>query len=352
MDNDVVTDGYHSSAQRADEMRRKYEHLGRSRRPLTYDIAVEPEFEPWREWIDAQLSHLPLVAAVNLERRLWLDESHWPSIIELAAGAALRSAGYTIVYEQEWDGLTPDWTAVDTAGQPVLFVEAHTDQPPPQTYARIRGWHDLEQRIANIPVGVVLALKGNGRVRPRPPDGKTAKRIALDLKARLLASAHVTSVSTCGYTFVVLTDRYGFPLQAPRPLHAQLAPPSEIAGPVHASRLTQAVDEKVRKYAALADRFQVPLVAAVGAHRFTGVGIEEVDTLLTGEPVISFQYNVGDQFIGEQTVNLGHIPRWTMPAQLSGLLWLHNQPPFAATARPNPVAALPFPAVLAASTRC
>ncbi|WP_169454361.1 hypothetical protein [Catelliglobosispora koreensis] len=99
----------------------------------------------------------------------------------------------------------------------------------------------------------------------------------------------MTSVSSCGSRFVVLADRFGFPLGSARPLHAQLAAPSEIAGPVHASRLTDAVDEKVKKYAGLAGRCQVPLVAAVGAHRFTGVGRHEVDNLLAGEPTISFQ---------------------------------------------------------------
>lgn len=31
---------------------------------------------------------------------------------ELAVGAGLRAAGLSMAYEQSWDGLTPDWTAL------------------------------------------------------------------------------------------------------------------------------------------------------------------------------------------------------------------------------------------------
>nr|WTA68904.1 hypothetical protein OHB51_07025 [Micromonospora sp. NBC_00855] len=114
-----------------------------------------------------------------------------------------------------------------------------------------------------------------------------------------------------------------------------LAAPSGVAGPVDAARLTRAVNDKVRKYAELADRYEVPLVVAAGAHRFTRVDLDDVDRLMAGEPTISFQFNIGDAFIGTQKINLAHPPRWVMPADLSALLWIDNQPPFAATARPN-----------------
>lgn len=77
------------------------------------------------------------------------------------------------------------------------------------------------------------------------------------------------------------------------------------------------------------------LVVAVGAHRFTGVDLSDVDRLLAGEPTVTFQFNLGDNFIGKHQFNPGHPARWTMPAGLSGLLWLDNQPPFDATIRSN-----------------
>jgi len=70
---------------------------------LTYDIAVEPQYEPWRVWIDEQLSYLPLAAA-NFERRLWLDESHRPSIIELAADYGSTKSRPGLSFEERTRG--------------------------------------------------------------------------------------------------------------------------------------------------------------------------------------------------------------------------------------------------------
>ncbi|MGI5151444.1 hypothetical protein ACQEVC_34610 [Plantactinospora sp. CA-294935] len=318
----------------------RYANRPRSGRPLTYDIATLEQYEPWRLWLDAQLALLPAADAQMFEGKLWLDESHWPSIFELAAGAALRTSGYDVVYEREFDGKTPDWTALNEDGSPAMFVEVHTDQPSKETYGRIRGWQSLNQLIAKIPVGVVVALAGSPNGPPRPPDAGTAKKLVKELRSRLLRSPLTSSVHAHGYTFVVRANRFG-PLNSPNAPYAFFEAPSGIAGPVTAERLRREVDGKVRKYAAIAERYDVPLVVAVGAHRFTGVDLDDVDRLIAGQAVITFQFNPGDTFIGDRTINLAHPPRWTMPPELSGLLWLNNHPPFEATARLNSQAARP-----------
>ncbi|GLY97446.1 hypothetical protein [Actinoplanes sp. NBRC 103695] len=319
----------------------KYAHRRRSDRQLTYDIAVSEEYEPWRRWLDDQVALLPARDADAFARNLWLDEHHWPSIFELAAGAALRGEGYDIAYERRFEGLTPDWTVLNWDGSPAMFVEVHTDQPAKETFGRIRGWHVLDQYIAKIPVGVVVALVDRTNVPLRPPDARTAKKIVEVLRSRLLGSARTSSVDAHGYRFVVLADRFG-PMTSPNAPYAFFAAPSGIAGAVDATRLTRAVEGKVRRYRALADHYDVPLVVAVGAHRFTGVDLSDVDRLLAGEPTVTFQFNLGDTFIGKHQFDPGHPARWSMPAGLSGLLWLHNQPPFEATIRPNPDAVRPM----------
>jgi hypothetical protein len=318
---------------------------GRSpeRRQLTYDIAVEATYEPWRRWYDEQLALLPTAQANALAGRMWLDEHFWPVTFELAAGAAIRDAGYSAAYEQDHGGLTPDWTALTPQGELAFIVEVHTDQPSKETFGRIRAWKGLEQRIAKIPVGVVLALEGNGHLEPSPPPAGTAKRITQDLRTRLLGSTRTARIRTQGYTFVVLADRFGYPMQSPNGLYAQFAAPSGVAGPVDANRLAEAVDAKVRRYAALASARSVPLVVAVGAHRFTRVDLDDVDDLLAGSATMSFQFNIGDTFIGENTVNLAYPRQWTLSPDLAGLLWLHNQPPFGSTARRNAQARRPMP---------
>ncbi|MGN9767438.1 hypothetical protein ACTMS2_20030 [Micromonospora sp. SD12] len=305
-------------------------------RQLTYDIAVDPGFEHWRRWYGAQLALLPIPQADALARRLWLDEHFWPVTFELAAGAAIRSAGYTAVYEHDHGGLTPDWTAHAPSGELAFLIEVHTDQPAKETFGRIRAWKALERRIAEIPVGVVLVLQGTRHLAPKPPDAGTAKKIAREVRARLLDGPGTSKIHAHGYTLAVLADRFGRPLQSANGIRAQFAAPSGVAGPVDASRLVKAVDEKVSKYADLANHHNVPLVIAVGSHRFTSVDLADLDDLLAGASTIGFHFNVGDTYIGTKTVNPARPTQWTMPTNLAGLLWLHNQPPFNATARPNP----------------
>jgi hypothetical protein len=319
------------------EHRRRFGALPPDRRQLTYDIAAEPHFESWREWYDEQLAVLPQADADKLARRLWLDESFWPVTIELAAGAALRNAGHDVVYERAYFGLTPDWTAIDRQGRPLLFVEAHTDQPKPDTFGRLRAWRALELRVAKIPVSVVLVLKG-GNVPPKAPDSGTAKKVAQEVRRRLLASPHTSRIDAYGYTFVQ------YPARSANGIHAQFLAPSGVAGTVDASRLADAVDSKAAKYCSLSEEYEVPLLVAAGAHRFTRVDLDDVDRLLAGEQTISFQFSDGDSFIGEHRLDLGRPRRWIMPETLAGLLWIDNQPPFGATLRPNPRARRALPA--------
>jgi hypothetical protein len=93
----------------------------------------------------------------------------------------------------------------------------------------------------------------------------------------------------------------------------------------------------------VADQYDVPLVVAVGAHRFTGVDLDDVDDMLSGQRTVSFQFGASDSYIGTASIT----EPWTMPERLSGLLWLNNREPFGATARPNPHARRPMPAAIA-----
>ena len=110
-------------------------------RQLTYDIAVQDEHAAWRQWLDDQLALLPDQASEALANKVWLDEHFWPVNFELATGAGLRAAGLRAVYEEVWDGLSPDWTVLSDSGTPLAFVEVHTDMPAPVTFGQMRGKH-------------------------------------------------------------------------------------------------------------------------------------------------------------------------------------------------------------------
>jgi hypothetical protein len=192
----------------------------------------------------------------------------------------------------------------------------------------MRAWHGLVERIKQIPVSVVLTLASTGRPIP-PPDPHTAKKIAQDLRWELMQPWRRPYFTTHGYTFLVQAEpRRGGTMASPLGPHACFAPPSSIAGIVSARQLADRVEDKVRKYRSLADAFDVPLVMAVGAHRFTGVGLEQFDELLTGSLTATAQFNFGDAWIAESTVDLARPERWEMPADLAGVLWVRNQMPF------------------------
>lgn len=97
------------------------------------------------------------------------------------------------------------------------------------------------------------------------------------------------------------------------------------------------IDENVSKYRTLAKETRLPLIVAAGAHRFTGLGVEQLDHLLKGEHTFTVQFNPADTYIHEPLLfQPGNPPRWAMPPQLAGVLWVDNTFPFTTRWRPNP----------------
>ncbi|GAA2030948.1 hypothetical protein GCM10009839_33510 [Catenulispora yoronensis] len=323
-------------------------------RELSYDIQVQDEYVSWRDWLDEQLAQLPEGKADTLAGRLWQDEFFWSVIFELAAGAALRRAGFSVAYEQPLDGrsgLTPDWTVTTSGGQPLFLVEVHTDDPSKETFAQMRAWHHLVEAIKKIPVSVVLQLAAT-EGPPRPPEAGTAKKIAAEVQQQLLSVWNWSQpapirITSHGYTFLVMGDPRlgGRAMDSPLGMHAAFDPPTSRAGMVSADKLLARVADKVSKYRQLADRYGLPLAIAVGAHKFTGVTLETVDYALNGAeaPMITMQFGAGDTHIGDVTVQMGPVKPWPMPPDLAALLWIDHAFPFEMTVRPNMSARRSFP---------
>ncbi|MGW2651614.1 hypothetical protein ACWC2T_43780 [Streptomyces sp. NPDC001393] len=319
---------------------------------MSYDIAVLDEYESWRGWLDAQLALLPEKAADTFARNLWRDQNFWSDLIELATGDALRMAGLEVEYERLWATQTPDWTVLDESGKPVALVEVLTHSPSKEIYGKMRAWHDLVERLKQIPVPVVLTVAGE-RDRPLPaPDARAAKKIAQDLRGYLLSPLHQVAYHSQGYTFLLMADpRTREPMRAPG-MQTILVPPSNRAGIVSAQPVITNIEEKVSKYRDLVKATGLPLIVAAGAHRFTGLGVKQLDHLLNGEHTITVQFDYGDSFIHKPLeAQLGNPPRWAMPPDLAGVLWVDNTFPFTAVWRPNPETRNPAPARLTAGWR-
>ncbi|QKW47917.1 hypothetical protein [Streptomyces microflavus] len=326
------------------EQLRRYGKRPPENRMLSYDLAVLEEYEPWRIWLDEQLDLLPDATAAVFAANLWRDQNFWPDIIELAAGAALRRKGLTVEFERRWANLTPDWTVLDEAGAPVALVEVLTHSPQQGTSARMKAWHALVERLKQIPVPVVLTVAGDASGPLGAPDARTAKKIAQDLRGALLSPLHRSEFRSQGYTFLLQADpRTRQPMRPPGK-GTILMPPSNLAGVISAQPVAAGIQKKISKYRALAEEAGVPLIVAVGADKFTGLEVQHFDDLLRGAPTLSVQFNFGDSFIHKPVdIDPFNPPRWTMPPDLAGVLWVNNQFPFISTWRTNPGATTPAP---------
>ncbi len=114
---------------------------------------------------------------------------------------------------------------------------------------------------------------------------------------------------------------------SPLGMRACFVPPSSRAGAISAQTMMDKVEAKTRAYRRLAETHGVPLIVAVGAHRFMGVTLADVDDILRGlaAPKIKFQFDAGDSYVGTQTVSCTPVPPWEWPQGLAGLLWISNE---------------------------
>ncbi|MGW6413351.1 hypothetical protein ACWF95_40725 [Streptomyces vinaceus] len=326
------------------EQRHRYGKRPPENRMLSYDLAVLDEYEPWRIWLDEQLSLLPEPTADAFAAKLWRDQNFWPDVIELAAGAALRRLGFGMELERRWGHLTPDWTVIGEDGEPVALVEVFTHSPQQGAFAKMKAWHALVERIKQIPVPVVLTVAGDPALPVEAPDPRTAKRTAQDLRRALLSPLNLTSFRTEGYTFLLRADPRTGQAMRPSGMGTVLVPPSGRAGVVSAQQVCSGIDRKVGKYGEIAREAGLPLIVAAGAHRFTGLEVQQLDDLLAGLPTLSVQFDFGDSFIHDPVeIDPSSPPRWTMPQDLAGVLWVNNDFPFTTAWRPNPAATTPAP---------
>jgi hypothetical protein len=135
-------------------------------------------------------------------------------------------------------------------------------------------------------------------------------------------------------------------MDSPFGMSACFEPPSNRVGIVSADRLLENTQKKVTKYRDLARTHRVPLVIAVGAHKFTGVTLDTIDEALQGAPTpsLTLQFGPGDTSLAPPTTfELKPVAPWPMPTDLAALMWVDHLFPFGVTVRSNPLATIPFP---------
>ncbi|MGW3652757.1 hypothetical protein [Streptomyces sp. NPDC000878] len=174
-------------------------------------------------------------------------------------------------------------------------------------------------------------------------------RASLFYRAPILSETGACVFRSQGYTFLLQADPSTGQTMRPPGMRTILVPPSNMAGVVSAGPVTAGIERKVSKYRALAQEAGLPLIVAVGADKFTGLQVQHLDDLLEGVFRLSVQFNFGDSFIHHPVeVDPFNPPRWTMPPELAGVLWVNNDFPFTTAWRPNPAPVTPAPPALTA----
>ena len=288
-----------------------------SHRPDHFALATDPMRERQRSWVNRSLASLDPGGAESLFHNLQTPGRFLQSYNELAVAAILQSAGLKVAYERDIQGKTPDLVTLD-GDRPTHIIEVLNRTRSKPVDASDGRWQELRDRFARIeqPWRLRVARLSGERGGPYPD---TAIHIVRETQKGLNSSS--TSVgdgwAIGDYTFLVVAKSPGTRLEL-------LTPVEEVW--INSDTLAEDIQEKVSRYAAGAERLDVPLVVVVGADDTLAVTSEIVKSALGGQLSISLNLNLFGVGTGPSTstplkLHATDAPRvWN--AALSAVGWL------------------------------
>lgn len=202
---------------------------------------------------------------------------------ELVVGRLLRQLGYTVEYEIDIGGLTPDWYVHAKGEIPPFVLEVFTANVSDKRAVELRAVRTLWGWLREIPVaGAVIYVEiTQGEIMC---DDKRGKKIARSVRRWLEDTPPVGSR--------LEFDEFFFDVVYYNPKYTSL----QIAGPGSAFMVNKEpvrinFKEKIHKYRrVLADK-NIPLVVGVVADFMTGVRFDSFLDLLFGSEAINYAYN-------------------------------------------------------------
>jgi hypothetical protein len=247
-------------------------------------VALSPERDKLRDWIEREVAHLPEPGRGRLTARLRSEKHLVSGLNELGAAAVLRDAGLRALYEPELNGRTPDLFVPAEGNRRPIVVEVWTREPPREAAGQRRAWHDLRSRIAKIPVPVGLRVETPGGDSYRPPSSGEAKKLTAAVKEWLLAGWPMPGDrhNVDGYRFYVWGQAVG--------LRTVLTIPGRTST-LDSSVVIRAVKDKVTKYAAITDQLGGHLLVVLAAHPSAPLDIDLVRTALDGRQRLTVRFS-------------------------------------------------------------
>jgi hypothetical protein len=263
----------------------KYGGRPNSQRPECWLIATSPERADQRAWMNRALMMLDEPGRSKLWTRLTDDNHFLQTYNELAVAAILQEGGLRPSYQIGLDGLSPDLTLLNEAGQPGLLVELTNRLRSKNTAFADHRWRGLRDRVSAIPAPYGVLVANASPDLPAPTDD-LCKSIARQLRSWLLsppiASGDVLQIEE--YLFRIGTQLPG--------TNAQLIY-SQVGDWVDSDEdVTALVEEKLKKYAPLAKDLEVPLVVVISADPRVPLDVEIVRAAMRGQSATTTRLDV------------------------------------------------------------
>jgi hypothetical protein len=317
---------------------RRFAMLANHERPILWQHATLPQFEPLRAWLHQQLANLETQVARGFTARLRDADRYTQALAELATGYLFDQPGYEVHYEPQLGRLTPDLLVTAPDGYQ-LVVEVWRRGLPQATNSRNKRWADLARHVRRIRQPVALALSSQSHEVVEPPDAPTRRRIEQALRAWLSSEQTSTiALHIDGLTFrVVGTTTTG---------RAEILPVQDGAT-ADRKDVVEAIERKVRRYRSAVEDADIPLLVVLSADPSTALDAELVGSILDGNNPIAMRlpvYGVGRVDSGPIEIRTTNAPP-VFDRALSGVAWLEINDGAHAELHPywpNPDAARPI----------
>jgi hypothetical protein len=256
--------------------------------------------------------------AESLFRNLQTPGRFLQSYNELAVAAILQTPGMKLAYERDIQGKTPDFVALDAGDSPTQIIEVVNRKRSKPVDAADGRWQELSDRFARIDKPWRLRVARFSGERSGPY-ADVAIHLVRETDKWLTSNPIAVSEGWAvdDYTFLVVAKSPGTQLEL-------LTPIEEVW--VDSDTLARAIQEKVSRYAGLAEQLDVPLVVVVGAEDTLAVSADIVKSALSGQLSVSVNLNIfgvgmGSSTSGPLKMHTTDAPRpWN--AALSAVGWL------------------------------
>jgi hypothetical protein len=253
----------------------RYSSRKRSERPYPYFVATEQSLQTMRDEIEKWVAKLPENSRTKTISNLRAEPNFRETYNELAIGYLLGDLGLQTEYEKEIAGQTPDWYVSSQDNSAPFIVEVFTANVPESISSQNRQLNDLQARLQEIQQDIGLDIRFSQRQVKLDP--RRNKAIATKVRNWLVHdNPQVGAVLNLEeFTFQILCRDRGY---------SKL----QFCGFgrgfwVNPNPLGESIEKKVRKYKALVNSNNLPLVVAVVADFHTAYGSDDLEGILFGK---------------------------------------------------------------------